>query len=675
MKICPRCKKSDIDESMGYCPDCGMKLSETIAPSPKPVVNNYIYNEPPKKKKHPFLRAIAAFVTTIILLLALVGVVGIFIVAQKRGKISLPSIGQSIEERTEPAVIYYDADALYSYDAKKDKTTRITKLGSDYSSEYYNIADNTYITSDGKYAAFIKNMSYENTGVAGTLSYSVLSVDEDKREDILISDNVSEAAMLSNNELIYETSNGVLYSVVLADNLNDTKIKKLGTSVASYYIDKDKSLMFFYNNLGDGYVYYSQDEEASKVADDINYIEGHSESLDKIYYTNTNTDLYVIENLESAKQIENGISYTCFVENTGDIYFVKGDRQNYLEDFIINNTKGRKEIKQYSYSLDDGGSEEEVQDFGDDDTNKVTWPDCINGEEIYTQGQSLYFYSNGTTSHVADNVFYTDITATVKCNNNRLLYAAYEPNKIKKLEVDEIPDSLDQLKENVNNNIFAASNYYMAMDSSAVSFDIAYSFNFDLFSKCNDVYEDVFYYSAVDKSDDTETYFTYMDKPKTTYKIEYSKDGIVSKDKLAENDAGYVVTAINGKYVSVKSNLYIYDVYINGESVAKNVLNFIYDEESLDSPIDIIKDTYIDTSSVGSGSYVANLGRYENGSMTEIKDSVSGYSAYADGHFLLLCDYDSYKKQGDLYYWNGETDTEPKLIASNVAGIETGDIN
>ena len=214
----------------------------------------------------------------------------------------------------------------------------------------------------------------------------------------------------------------------------------------------------------------------------------------------------------------------------------------------------------------------------------------------------------------------------------------------------------------------------MAMDSDVVSFEIPYSFNFDLYSKCNDVYEDVFYYSAVDNPDDVETYFAYMDKPKTTYKIEYSKTGIVST-KLSENDAGYVVTAINGKYVSAKSNLYIYDVYINSELISKNVLNFIYDEESLDSPIDMIKDTYIDATTDSDGSYIANLGRYENGSITEIKDSVSNYSAYADGHFLLLCDYDSQKKEGELYYWNGETNKKPVLIASDVSGMESGDIN
>ena len=671
MKICPRCKYNN-DDSTKYCTNCGMKLDDTIDTNPKPDFNNYIYNEQPKKKKHTFLRVLGGIVAAIILFLALVGVVGIFITAMKKGSIELPNIGQKSESETTDSIIYYDAEGLYTYDINKNKTTKITRLGGDYSSEYYNIANNTFVTSDGKYAAFIKNMNYGDSGMSGTLYYSDLKADDDKREDILISDNVSGAVMLSNSELIYKTSNGVLYSVVLADNLNDTSIKKLGTSVASYSTNKDKSVLFFYNNLGDGYIYYSQNEEPSKVADNVYFVEGSTEDLKKIYYTTENIDLWVIEDFAAAKQIDSSISYTCFVENTGDLYFVKGDRSNYLEDFIINKTKGKKTIKQYDYYTEDGTDSEYQQEY--DDSNKVTWPDCIKGVEIYTQGQSLYLYSNGSTSHVADNVFYTDITATAKCNNNRLLYASYDPNKIKKLEVDKIPDSLDKLVEDVNNTVFEASTYYMAMDSAAVSFEIPYSFNFDLYSKCNDVYEDVFYYSAVDNPDDVETYFAYMDKPKTTYKIEYSKTGIVST-KLSENDAGYVVTAINGKYVSAKSNLYIYDVYINSELISKNVLNFIYDEESLDSPIDMIKDTYIDATTDSDGSYIANLGRYENGSITEIKDSVSNYSAYADGHFLLLCDYDSQKKEGELYYWNGETNKKPVLIASDVSGMESGDIN
>ncbi len=253
--------------------------------------------------------------------------------ARLTGRSNLPYTGHRL--------IYYNDSGIYEYRSTTSETKRITSLESDafYGDTEKNIADDVQVSSDGRYAFFMKNYEKgtDNNGwdvYIADLYRTDLALEESARSDELVATSVT-AYDLSGDTLVYLTSKNILYAVTDAwsqisddadEDVFDMNRYKLGICVDEFYLGTSERI-FFVDGYGNGYVVYpesiSEESAASKIATDIAEVQHTSESLDKIYYVNAYEDLFYIGDLGTARMLDTNISSPLYMEETGNVYFLR----------------------------------------------------------------------------------------------------------------------------------------------------------------------------------------------------------------------------------------------------------------------------------------------------------------------------------------------------------------
>jgi len=526
-------------------------------------------------------------------------------------------------------VVYYNNTGIYEYlpeTAESDRITKITKDTYDRSESRFadkNLADGVRFSSDGHYAFCLKNYSYTLFYKSADLCCIDITKPEDKREDILISGNVLQYDILSDDRILFLDGDGKLYLQDIPGKNTDPQRDRLDADVTGYYADQKKNKIFWFNSFGMG---YSLDIEKgtgkTKTAEGVASVLFTSDDLNTIYYTNYGSDLMIVKDLARASIVDTDVTDLAVIKKTGHAYFLKLPQQE----------------------AESAGTETEMASEPDAEQRTEK-----NSSDLVT-AESKGGDTQNSTKSVTGTLSYYDGEKKTVLSENILAISSTNNN--------------DMEHDRLIAESGAADGYEIYLADEEKLLDTGLNLNDDgLVDISPDYSEDILYYIRQEGEEKGSL------SKGTLYAIAYTKDGFdKTPDKLQDKAVAIPAAKFGNVYTtSYNEGDYTTALYLNGNLLGQHVSSFYWNNEKKSDDTDLYCDVFT-SSDYQSGRFV----RVKNGVSRDIAYNVFRCNGFKDGSYTFLTDYDVEEGTGTLVYWNNG---DPVVVSREVTGTTAGDVD
>lgn len=665
MIVCPQCKK-ELADGTKFCDRCGASLANAYSAAPSTYGAAPATAVKTKKKIEKKWYIIGVAIILVVAILA-----GIFFAFPK-------SKGHNY-------ALYIKDDEIFYSDFSKKDPWQVTSdfLGnmslmsdSEIVSNIFEISSMFTISKDGKYIFFIDKLDESEDG----LSLYYRRVGNSKKEAVKIASDVSSYSVNeSATMVIYKTTDGGLYQYEMKSEEKD----KIASDISSYYISEDFKNLFYKTGDNDAY-FQPLGKDKEKVDSDVSTIEKISDDATTVYYTKDDI-LYKKSLGEEKVKIASDISIVSKIYDSGEMYYYRSEEKeislaDYIEDDMAAEDANLTEPQSPSYPS--------WWDYDSDEAYEAAYEEYQKQYEAYEEAYNNY-RNKSNRDNLRNNLKDMTLTVTVYtfCYNDgkketvlgesynnastkiamdKAVYAFYANDaktatKIKISEIEDFYNVTSTIRENLNKAFTDSAVQQIAVGGTVSSIQQNDIVNLTISDDGSVIY---FMGDAEDKtevttteSDDSEYYEseeeTSSSDTKNLYMVTLS-GGKAKAPVLYDTDVSDYTVQLTDKgkpmyFKEVDKDNSKGELYFDKTKVDFDVsiYDFYYDKEDGR----ILYFTDVDQSD-NTGTFKI----FKGNKAEKVADDVyTAINATANNEILYLADYNSDKKRGDLYIYDGKS--------------------
>lgn len=515
-------------------------------------------------------------------------------------------LGSGSSKAAPSHLVYFKDDSMMMINLKKKKAEPVELTDSYTKGEItvYGITGSTYLSKDGKYVTYVE----DHDGSDYDLFLAKVSKPQDA---VKVDSKVSRYTLLDNHNVIYRKKD-TLYLY------NGKESVKLAKDVTNYYLDESqKNICWAESDKGEVTYYYqdiAQKNKAVKLDSDPEnfYV---SKNLDK-FYSLKEGSLYMLDQTGKKDKIAKDIAEILSSNrDLGMFYYTKTET---------------KEIPYMDLVYDDTGSMTEYN------------RERLSGDTFEWTTTELYFFDGKTEQLVTDR-FSGRMASTISEKGQYFLY-----QEGPELEGVQVPWSV--MRENswyssVQEAMNEEQKLVLVSGTQKISeFEdiICRDTEFHLDSK------KLYLYTVDEDGEDGVIWVTALSGNGSGELKEYDNDAEDAQLMFATDQGLYYLKDYDGDGG---------DLYFNGEEIASDVAAA---REVDDSKLTGIISDY----DSGDSSYALSL--WNGKKETKVGEDVNYSECAEDGTAVLLSDYSSNRKEGDLMYFDGK---ELRMLDDEVSGF------
>lgn len=612
--FCPNCGSPSNPEA-SFCTNCGasLKAEEQAAPSAKIPETGSVSKS--KSKKGVVFAGIGAAVIAAVVLAVLF-------------------LGKNAGSSSNYAMYVKDKEIFYNGFSRNDPrqiSSRLMDRDSDISDiiNYNNIRNLCQFSKDGSLLFFPDRLDSDG------YSLYYRRINKPKEEAVKIDSGLEREYYSVSDDAAFVTyaKNGNLYQYSVK---KDDK-QKIASDIVSYRVSDDGTAILYLND--ENTLYYTvKGGDRDKIDSDVFDLCYVSDDLSVIFYIKDDS-LYKKEADSDKEKISSDVRDVITAYDSGEVYYIKAEEEELtLFDFVDDDKKNEDAaLTEPSYpntSWNDPARDAKISAYESAmeeyslKQQRDYLREVLKEQTLPQISYTLCYYDGKETSTLSES--FADIYS-VAYDAPVIAYLAYDQSEdisVKLSEIEDVYDVSDQITE----VLYSTAEKYVAAGSVSAVLD-----------------EEEAQYLRLSADGRTLSYFD--DIPEGAdygelYLVSVSSSGELGDPELYDSDvyAQWPVFYEDGSLLYFKDRKNgIGELYMNGEKIDYDVLNFEYDE-------DTGRLTYF--TDWNEEKRYGTLKIYSGKDPEKIADDVYDYCAIPNGNILYLCDYSLKRYQGDLYLWN-----------------------